>query len=232
VSAARRPRGLVSALVVILLIGATRRASASGPPTCDEQLETCVDEPHEPEQPAPPSPAAAAATGIRSSRSYVLALEPSIGVGTPLGWLGGSVVVTPHRSLALDAGLGLGSQGVQIAGGGRTPVLRKETASVWLGASWSSGRFAQVGATTLAPSPTGDGDILYWRRAHFINVEASLERDLASRIGLRAFGGIGWLVNRGDAICPNRLASERCSDMAGIASFVPYAGVALVLGVL
>jgi len=56
--------------------------------------------------------------------THFIALEPSAGFATPLGYAGASVVFTPVRWLSLHGGVGAGAVGAQWEAGlrGRTPI--------------------------------------------------------------------------------------------------------------
>jgi hypothetical protein len=212
-------RRLIAVAVSLVVVLAAHRAGAQGP---DEQTvvpetpaETTTERP-----PAPPAPA--------PRPTYRFAVEPSVGVGTPLGWLGGALSIKPLPMLVLHAGAGLGSQSVQLAAGARLAVRRSERTSAWVGVGWSSGAFVQQGATTIFPSVWDDAQFWYWKRAHFVNLEASFERQLTGRLGARLFTGIAGLVNRDDAICGARYCSGEPTPLP----ILPYLGAALVVGLL
>jgi hypothetical protein len=69
----------------------------------------------------------------------------------------------------------------------------------------------------------------FWRRAHMVNVDASLERDVRFAI-VRPFAGIGYILNGGDAVAVNQ-PCVACAAGVG-ARVIPYVGVAIAFGVL
>jgi hypothetical protein len=158
-------------------------------------------------------------------------VEPTAGFGTPLGWLGASLVLRPLDRLATHVGAGLGTQGVQLSAGARTsiPVGRR---AIGLGLAWSTGSYAGVddGAYVIGAAQPR---IYRWDRAQLVNVELSIE-DLASResrLSVRPFVGLGFVLNGSDGVCATG-ASDRQCDGPGRARFVPFAGIAVPIGVL
>lgn len=152
---------------------------------------------------APPGAAEDAA-----QRPAVAALEGSAGFGTPLGYLGASLVVAPIPMLAVHGGAGLGQQGPQVEAGlrARVRLARKVTFSPDL--SWSTGSYA---AAPLAERNTR----FYWDRAHFVNAALAVEL-FARGVSVRPFAGLGVALNRPSAslipLCPESGCSTSFSD--------------------
>ena len=156
-------------------------------------------------------------------------MEGTLGIGTPVGWLGASAVVAPIRPLALHAGIGLGTQGWQFAAGarGRIPLVPRR--SLDLGASWSTGAYAGVDGKV---GSFGTAPIWYWRHAHQLNFELSLEFDQRLLV-VRPFFGLGYVVNGADAVRADSLCAtaSNCSPSSK-ARLTPFFGVAIAFGVL
>ena len=139
--------------------------------------------------------------------SASLALEPSVGLGTPLGYLGASVVVYPIHVVALHAGAGLGHQGPQIEAGARYRVAMAKNLYLSPGLSWSTGSYA-TGASDVN-NTSASSQIFYWDRAHFANTTLGLEVRARS-VAARPFIGLGYAF--GKEISANRICPERgCS---------------------
>lgn len=173
----------------------------------------------------------------RSPRPKLVWLEGSAGFGTPLGWVGGSLVLRPSDSLAMHAGAGLGTQGLQVAAGGRAFLPVSATRALGLGVTWSIGPYAAIEAGVLGfqvgtRSGRGQSPETYvWGRAHSVNVEVSFSsRDTQSTFALRPFLGLGYVVNGGDATCAN-VNATLCTGPAR-ARLVPFIGVAAAFGLL
>ena len=177
----------------------------------------------------------AAAHGTRDS-AHVIAAEASVGVGSPLGWLGASLVVRPLRWVALHAGVGLGSVGVQWQAGIRGSV----PAPPWLhvndvdvGTSWSTGPYywANYAEQTVQDdfgSPDGSKDYSrYWPQASWLNLEASFERALGAYASVRPFVGVGLILNGAHGV---PLTSTTYQECYRCGEWTPFLGVALAVG--
>lgn len=180
------------------------------------------------------APAAAgdnAATDTREAApsSYVLRLEPALGIGAPTGWLGAAAVVHPTTHFALHAGAGLGSQGVQVAAGGRVRFATAQRDYVAVGIGWSMGPFAGVASETSPWFPDFGRrrpTTLVWERAHFANLDVSLEHEF-TRVAVRPFFGFGFVVNGDDATLVNPRGGSTWRGRV-----LPYLGFAISFGVL
>ncbi|MDB4994481.1 MAG: hypothetical protein JWM74_1913, partial [Myxococcaceae bacterium] len=190
----RKRWSIAATCFLVLALGAAREARAA-----DETAAT--------QEPEPPG--------------YVLHLEPSVGMGTPLGWAGGAVVVSPVDRLFFHGGIGLGSQGMQVGAGARLAVYRLHRDSIEVGGGWSMGRFAQVGASSVVPSLSDSGSTPVWylRPAHFVDAELSFTRRLGDRFAMRGFVGASFIVNRASAVCATECISGE--KPAGL-PLVPY----------
>lgn len=175
-----------------------------------------------------------AAGSERAQRRTVL-VEGLAGLGTPLGWLGGSLVVAPIAPLAFHVGAGIGSQSPQLSLGARGRISVGPRSRLGLGGSWSTGEHAGVEGVPLFYS---QGDpIFFWRRAHFVNLEGGLEVDTGTFV-IRPFVGVGYVVNGpygSRTVAPSSSISyeiRSCDCSPVIARLVPFAGFAIAFGVL
>lgn len=155
----------------------------------------------------------------------LVALEPQLGVGAPLGWAGAALVLRPIEELAMHGGAGLGTNGPQVALGARWLAPVSTRFAVGGGAAWSFGPHGTVnahGPWTDAYLP----EIDYWPRAHILNLEASLTAR-HTRWAPRAFLGAGYVLNGGDAVCINVVGG--CGSLARV---IPYLGAAFAFGII
>lgn len=231
---------LVSLLAAAGCLPVARVARAeAGPertPPSDPSLATSASTP---EATTPQSSGSAPASSSSSSQppraprpTPLLRAEATVGVGTPVGWLGAEALVAPVDLLTLHGGAGFGSQGVQLTAGARARVHTFPDASlVALGASWSTGAYAGVPSTVWPMPEMGSSHprVYYWDQAHFVNGDVSLELKHA----FRTFLGLGFVVNPHDA----RFAyGNRCyygqSCSRATAELVPYLGVSGALAIL
>lgn len=135
-----------------------------------------------------------------------LYLEPALGIGTPIGLGGLSIIVRPMEALSLSAGAGASFDGAQIAVGGRVHVKEEgsydapgDKTGISLGAGWSMGNmdtpltpknlFSSMGHTS------GRFSSPRWEPAHRLNLDLSLHVPLSRSVGLRTFAGIGVVLN-------------------------------------
>lgn len=159
-------------------------------------------------------------------------VDTTLGVGTPVGWAGAGALVLVDPALGLHGGVGLGSQGVQIAAGGRGRIALAPARRLALGLSWSTGRYYGV-PTTVTPIPEiGEKRpyVAIWERAHFANAELGYEREWESFL-FRTFLGLGVAMNDSDLVV-NDTACARHSCSATKSRLVPYFGLAFDFGVL
>jgi hypothetical protein len=158
-------------------------------------------------------------------------VEGSAGLGTPLGYLGGALVLRPASFVALHGGVGLGAQGVQFAAGARGIYAFDRRTTAGLGVAWSTGALAMPDGRDGPWNPIQSQKrppIWSWSRAHLINFELMVEHDARSVL-IRPFLGLGYVLNGADA----RLANCDCPAARPMsARFVPYFGFAVAFGVL
>ncbi len=163
-----------------------------------------------------------------------LALEGSTGIGTPLGWLGAGAVVRPVRWLDLHGGGGLGTEGIQIEAGARGRIVLDRRTALGLGAGWSSGRFvaiAQDPSFLIWPNMNRrEPPMRYFGRAHFVNLEVSMERAFQG-YRARPFLGLGAVVNPHDGVLVNARCTPESCPMSRFV-LVPYIGVAVAIPLL
>lgn len=161
-------------------------------------------------------------SAARSDR--LLAIEGGAGIGTPLGWTGASFVLTPLEMLALHGGVGLGTNGIQAAFGARFIT----ESGLGIGASWSTGSYAGL-KNGMFGGGAERAQVFYWQRAHFLNLEVSLEIVRRGRFYARPFAGLGLVLNGDSAVCVN--VPDACAPSFA-ARLVPYLGFAVAYEVL
>jgi hypothetical protein len=121
---------------------------------------------------------------------------------------------------------------MQLAAGARGRIPLAAQTAIGVGGSWSSGSFAGIdaGAIVMPEMSRKSPPIWYWDRAHFANLEVSLEQDLG-RFVMRPFVGAGYLLNGGDGTATKFCAQTPCEP--GLrARVVPFFGLALAFGLL
>lgn len=116
-----------------------------------------------------------------------MVLEAQIGLGGPLGWFGAAADYSLHRFFSLNAGIGLGQSGIQIAGMGRLRAAFGNTA-FGFGAGLSGGPYR--GGALFANESDARWDTAYW-----LNTEGFWEWRAPTGFALRAFLGSGAMLN-------------------------------------
>ena len=162
-----------------------------------ETSRTLAAPPAEPPAPVPPSPSP---PPEKWRRQPVIAGGFVLGIGTPAGWIGGTLSYSPVDRFAIAAEVGLGTNGVQSglmvhAYPIDAPKDSNSVARAGGGIGVSTGTYADNNILGV-----GTGKV-YFRRAWFLNLEAGL---LAwQRFGLEGefVAGAAVLLNRGDGIC-------------------------------
>lgn len=160
-------------------------------------------------------------------------------MGAPLGWLGASVVVAPFDAVAIHGGVGIGSQSPQLALGVRGRIRAGARTRLGIGGTWSTGEYAGIeGGLVVIPAIfERHAPIFFWRRAHIINLEGSLEADLGSVV-LRPFIGIGYVANDDygsrttEPSTYTGIESRGCDCSPFRARIVPFVGFGLQFGAL
>jgi hypothetical protein len=160
-----------------------------------------------------------------------LALEGHLGVGTPRGFAGLALDVTPVSWGSLNISVGQGRNGVQYAGMARvrfapTPV----TGGVGAGAS--AGRYVWDNQCSALTGPCAAMErwpvaTRVWSPAIWGNVEAFLEGRSAGRFQWRVYVGVGRQFNGGSSTCTwKSLDGQRPGDCDGTL-LLGYFGTAL-----
>lgn len=157
----------------------------------------------------------------------LLEIEGVLGLGTPLGYAGMSIVSRALRPLVLSTGLGAASQGVQWALGARGELDVSSRERLAFGLVWSAGRYA-AGSLVQVVDAT---DVYYWRHARVVSLEVSLSERISRALSARPFLGLGVVTNPGDAICANPSSTCNASTPTR-AVLIPYLGIAAVCAVL
>lgn len=134
-----------------------------------------------------------------------LALEGHLGLGTPRGFAGIALDVTPVPWGSLNLSVGQGANGIQYAGMARvrfapTPV----TGGVGAGAS--AGRYVWDNTCSALEGPCSAMERWPWIKrvwspAIWGNVEAFVEGRSAGRFQWRVYAGVGRQLNGGSSTC-------------------------------
>jgi hypothetical protein len=155
--------------------------------------------------------------------------ELSLGVGTPLGFGGAALDLTPIPYLTLSGGFGFarnitcdGSNGPQIAfmPRARAPI---GPIAIAFGAGLSLGSYA------YQPScPFEQDAVRQWDTAYWYNMEGSLEYRMPSGVQFRVFLGKSLLLNGGDYRCESAISpTPDCSGGGG--QEIGYGGIGVRL---
>ncbi len=122
-------------------------------------------------------------------------MELRFGLSAPLGFVGLAIDGSPFPFLGLNAGVGLGAQGVQYAASGRIRPFRfGHTVHIapYLGGGGSAGPYAQYDTSGIL-----DGDPVtlqyQWDMAIWGNLEAGVDMRLTPQFSLRPCLGSGPL---------------------------------------
>jgi hypothetical protein len=157
------------------------------------------------------------------------ALEGHLGLGTPRGYAGVALDVTPVSWGSLNLSIGQGANGAQYAGMARvrfapTPV----TGGVGAGAS--AGRYVWDNQCSVLYGPCAAIQMpeitRVWRYAIWGNVEAFVEGRSAGRFQWRVYVGVARQLNGGSSTCTWNWDGQRPSACDG-ALFLGYVGTAL-----
>jgi hypothetical protein len=169
---------------------------------------------------APPPPRATATTATATSNSDFdvphLGIEASLGLWTPLGSAGATLIGTPTRELSFEAGVGMALSGPQLSGMVRVHPMRGKV-QLSVAGGFSTGRFREPGF--YGPTYT-------WNRATWANGEVSLDVRLSDQMMLRLFGGMGLIVTD-EKECVSSDSGQygpRCDDPK---KDLPFGGIAL-----
>src|SRR5580698_7812689 len=152
---------------------------------------------------APPPPPAPTAVGpsdrpLSAWATRPLGLELHLGFGTPLGFAGVAVDYALAPAVSVEAGLGLGAAGPQGAVSARLRVPTFSTRSApYLGVGLSAGPFNTPESLPVDGGDGGGNPTFHWNMAYWANFEAGGETRMPSNVTLRAYAGMGWMLNSG-----------------------------------
>jgi hypothetical protein len=139
------------------------------------------------EPPEPPDPWAL----------HPFALEVQLGLGAPLGFAGIAIDGSPLPVFALNVGVGLGAQGMQVSGSARVRPFRfghSAHFAPYIGGGISEGPYQQYDTNAFFGGDTPTAEY-HWDTAVWANAEAGMEMRLGERFELRPFIGIAALTN-------------------------------------
>jgi hypothetical protein len=125
--------------------------------------------------------------------------ELHLGLGTPLGFIGVALDYAVTPMLSVNAGVGLGGSGPQGAVSARLRIPSFSAHSApYIGLGLSGGPYTPWSLCI----PAGEGDCsppaYHWDTAYWVNFEAGGEMRTPSNVTIRAYAGLGWMLNPGD----------------------------------
>jgi hypothetical protein len=135
-----------------------------------------------------------------------LAVNAHGGLGTPLGYAGAAVEITPVRWLSVEGGIGRGMAGAQLAVQPRVRLGGREGLIASVGAGLSMGRFDR-----RDPWWSIEYESTVFRRAIWSNVETSLESRTAGGFQLRLYAGLGVMLQGERESCTEDYGLVPCS---------------------
>jgi hypothetical protein len=177
---------------------------------------------HADPEPEVSTPTEEQATTPRDIWSRWLAVEIVGGVDTPYGLIGGAVVVTPYRYIALDAGGGYSRDGGRVAGGARLVLPHANGAfGVRVGfaggpLTWDTRVPGQPGRSPTDPDVPDALQHRTWNFVGFIDVSLSLEVRFDFGMYLRAWFGVEHALASADRCSEEGPTGTRaCTTAAG-----------------
>lgn len=159
-----------------------------------------------------------------------LALDATLGLGSPRGFMGAGIEVLPMHLFSFHAGVGLASTSLAFEAGARARLLRRHGGAVGIGLGWSTNELAHMGGEFLVASRKAP-PTYYFRHAHLVNLDVFGEFALGRAVIVRALMGAGFVANGGDAIWVNTLCKQSpCGNPPPL--LVPYMALEVALPVL
>jgi hypothetical protein len=175
-----------------------------------------------------------AASRFASWAERPLSLELQVGLGAPLGLLGGAVDVALLRRWSVTAGVGVSGGGLQLAASTRVRLVGNHRMAFFLETAFSGGNFSMSEDPLGVGEDTPEYDDGYYYEvepAYWLYFGAGYELRF-SRSALRAFAGWAPLLNPGDAHCVTEESRMRvtCSEArekwgSVVPPWLPYVGV-------
>lgn len=209
----RAPVSSVRSLTALLVLAGASTArgqepasppslEAPSPPPVEHEPEVSQAEPATPaaqpvaDSPSPPAPS----SPPRWWRQPILTGGLVLGVGSPAGWLGATVVYSPIDRLAIAGELGLGTNGIQSALMLRAFPIDSAKSAHAVGRG-GGGIGVSTGTYAERSFSNGGNGHVYFRRAWFLNVEGTMMAWHESGAEIELAFGVGVLLNRGDGVC-------------------------------
>ena len=168
------------------------------------------------------------ATPNRWQRPF--ALEGRLGLGTPLGFAGVALDVTPVPWASFNIGIGQGGHGAQYAGMARVR-LAPAPVTGGVGAGVSAGRYAWDNQCKVWEGPCAAMVRLpaiarEWDPAIWGNVETFMEGRSAGRFQWRVYIGVGRILEGPSSTCTWDSSDGQRPAGCDEASFLGYFGTA------
>lgn len=161
----------------------------------------------DPEPEVSSDPAESAEAAPRDLWSRMIAVEITGGIDTPYGLVGGAIVITPFRNLALDLGGGVSRDGGRVAGGARL-VLPHANGAFGMRVGFAGGPLTwdtAVHGTNVPGDPTGGERTahLTWDFVGFVDLSLSLEVRFDMGMYLRFEFGVEHALAGADSCVEN-----------------------------
>jgi hypothetical protein len=184
------------------------------------------------------TPAAARADDSGASPRWApsIAIDGTVGLGTPLGFGGGWLEVTPVPWVTAAVGVGASSMGMQEAVGARLRAPLRNGMAVAVGGGVSAGPYETV--DPLLSWFDDPWNTYTWKRAYWTDLELSFERRWAKGLELRGYFGFSGLLSHDASSCTthdpesgNGATESPCSSTRAptglFQSLFPYVGFAM-----
>jgi hypothetical protein len=166
-----------------------------------------------------------------SDRWYArpIAVEGHMGFGTPLGFAGAAIDLSPSRWFGGGVGIGAGAAGPQAAAMARFRIPLAEGLAFGLGGGLSGGNYEwkEGGVfSVFVDNPSSKT----WKPAYWANADLAIEGRLESGFTIRGYLGRAAVINPSDGKCGAASASDllHCETYHKMDGFaLGYVGLAM-----
>jgi hypothetical protein len=161
----------------------------------------------------------------------LLAVELIGGIDTPFGVVGGAVVVTPFRHLALDLGGGVSRDGGRVAGGVRA-ILPHANGALGFRLGFAGGPLtwdtSVAGQPAVGGEPARTGVVQHreWDFVGFVDLSISLEARFDAGVYVRLVLGVEHALSGADRCVEDGGATGTCGS-GGYQPMRSYLGLAV-----
>jgi hypothetical protein len=139
-----------------------------------------------------------------------------VGLGSPLGALGGSVGWVPIPWLAMEGGAGWDRGGVQLSTIARAITTARTNLDLGIGFGLSLGGYewgSRDWTTSGVCWACEVGTTRHWDRALWANIETSVDQRFSHDLSVRAHLGVGRILNPADSSCEPK---NTCATLDGV----------------